>query len=118
MRMKPIKNSIKKSLIYRSAHISDLEQIKALGLAAFGKYFPELSKEDREKLKVNLSNPDNSLSLIKNSAGYVCETEGKLVGMGFLFPSGTGWEFFEPEWSYIRMVCVDPEFEGNGIGRR
>ena len=38
--------------------------------------------------------------------------------MAFLFPSGKPSDLFELEWSYIRMLGVDPDFKGKGIGRK
>ena len=38
--------------------------------------------------------------------------------MAFLVPRGNPTEIFQGDWSYIRMVGVDPRFSGKGIGRQ
>ncbi len=102
---------------YRSATKNDVNAVMLLGQRSYGKYLPLLTPENQQKLMTNLANKENAISLINDSTSFLCEAEGRIAGMAYLFSSGKGWEFFPPEWSYIRMLGVDPEFEGRGIAR-
>ena len=57
------------------------------------------------------------LNLLKIAKCFVCEKEDKLIGMAFLIPHGNPYLFFEADWSYIRLVAVDPAYEGKGLGK-
>jgi ribosomal protein S18 acetylase RimI-like enzyme len=111
------KNTMNTELIYRAANVNDADEVVRIAQVSFGKYLPHLSPENQEKLQSSLSNKQNALSLISDSTGFVCEHNGIMVGMAFLFSSGKAWEFFPAEWSYIRMLGVDPGYEGRGIAR-
>ena len=37
--------------------------------------------------------------------------------MAFIIASGNPWEIFKAEWSYIRMVGVNPNYGGQGIAK-
>lgn len=48
----------------------------------------------------------------------VATLEGKVVGaVGYVGPGIEKQEWFEREWPVIRMLVVDPEHRGLGIGR-
>lgn len=38
--------------------------------------------------------------------------------MAFLVPRGNPTEIYEKDWSYTRLVSVNPDFVGQGIGRK
>jgi ribosomal protein S18 acetylase RimI-like enzyme len=38
--------------------------------------------------------------------------------MAFLVSKGNPTDIYEEEWSYVRFVTVDPDFGGQGIGRK
>ena len=37
--------------------------------------------------------------------------------MAFIIPSENPWDIFKAEWSYIRMVGVNPKYQGQGIAK-
>jgi len=48
----------------------------------------------------------------------VAELSGRIAGAGAYFaPGAPKAPFFEPEWPVNRMLVVDPERRGHGIGR-
>jgi ribosomal protein S18 acetylase RimI-like enzyme len=106
------------NFIFRSATIADKAQLSDLGLTSYGRFKDVLLEEHWAKLKALLSSEDLYSGLLKVATGFVCERNEKIVGMAFLIPSGNPTEIFQSDWSYIRMVGVDPHFSGQGIGKR
>jgi ribosomal protein S18 acetylase RimI-like enzyme len=41
----------------------------------------------------------------------------KIVGTAYIIPSGNPTDLFKKEWSYIRMVSVNPNYQGQGIAK-
>jgi GNAT superfamily N-acetyltransferase len=102
----------------REAVDSDLESLIALGLLSYGMYAELLGPEPWSVMREKLSRRETYEELLKMSTGFVCESEGRLLGMVFLIPSGNPTPVFDASWSYVRMLGVDPEAQGNGIARR
>jgi ribosomal protein S18 acetylase RimI-like enzyme len=100
---------------YRQAEQNDLPQLTRVARDSYGAYIPLMSEADVEKFQANLANASMLTNLLSVAKGFVCECEGRVIGMAFLIPSGNPWDIFEAGWSYIRMVGVDPAFQGNGI---
>lgn len=105
------------TIVYRHTTLADLEQVKHLGLISYGQFTDVLGTENWEQMKSVIDNNDNWHHILTDSTGFVCCDEEKIVGMAFIFPSGKGWHFFKPEWSYLRMVGVDPAYSGKGIAK-
>lgn len=103
--------------IFREAQPDDIPQLIQLGLVSYGQYASELTSENLEKLKTSISNIDTWKSILKTSKSVVCVYKNELIGMAFLIPSGNPWDIFKTEWSYIRMVGVNPKYQGNGIAK-
>lgn len=110
-------------LTYRTIALADRDQVKHLGLISYGQ-FAELLGEAWTKMQSNLSSDENWEKIIKGSTGFACcdastssATGEKIVGMAFIIPSGNPWDIFKAEWSYIRMVGVDPAYGGKGIAK-
>ncbi|HTA61317.1 MAG TPA: GNAT family N-acetyltransferase, partial [Bacteroidia bacterium] len=40
-----------------------------------------------------------------------------IIGMAYIVSSGNPWDIFKAEWSYIRMVGVNPAYGGQGIAK-
>lgn len=38
--------------------------------------------------------------------------------MAFLVPHGNPTEIYDKDWCYIRFVTVDPDFAGQGVGKK
>lgn len=108
---------IQTNFTYRTASLNDKEQLKQLGLLSYGQYAPVLTTENLEKLKAGIGNDERWIELLTKSKSFVCEHENKIIGMAFIVPNGNPWDIFKVEWSYIRMVGVDPEYSGKGIAK-
>ena len=104
-------------LNYRKASIEDKVQLKALGLLSYGQYQSVLAPEYYAQLHANLQNDEKLEELIGTSTCFVCEDQGQIVGMAYLIPHGNPWDIFKAEWSYIRMVGVNPAYQGWGIAK-
>lgn len=104
-------------LNYRKATIEDKVQLKALGLLSYGQYQSVLEPEYFEQLHANLQNDEKLEELISRSTCFVCQDQELIVGMAYLVPQGNPWDIFKSEWSYIRMVGVNPDYQGLGIAK-
>lgn len=103
---------------YRRATLADANGLKNLALLAYGQYASVLGENNWAVMKHNLANETMYVQLLKQSACFVCESGGKIVGMVFLIAHGNPTAFFETDWAYIRLLGVDPAYEGKGIGKR
>jgi ribosomal protein S18 acetylase RimI-like enzyme len=102
---------------YRSATLADKDQLIALALLSYGQYAPQLEPEHLKRLNKNISNRENWTNVITISKSVVCLDGDKIIGMAFLIPHGNPWEIFKAEWSYIRLVGVNPNYQGRGIAK-
>lgn len=103
---------------YREASIKDKEQLKELGIVSYGQYSDILGQEHSVALHKSLNDENKLTELLNVSKCYVCVHEKKIVGMAHLILSGNPWGFFKSEWSYIRLVGVNPKFCGQGIAKK
>ena len=106
------------SFKFRTTAPTDEIQLRDLGLISYGQFKDVLSEENWVRLKTLLSREDLYSGILKMATGFVCELEEKIIGMAFLIPSGNPTEIFQSDWCYVRMVGVDPNFSGKGIGKR
>ena len=102
---------------FRQASISDSEQLRDLALLSYGQFEDVLSEKNWSILDKNLKSEDSYLRMLKIATCFVCEQEDQIIGVAYLVPSGNPTEIFDTNWSYIRMVGVDPDFRGQGIAR-
>jgi len=107
-----------KEFNYRKGTRSDIKQFQELGVLAYGQFRDVLGEEGWEKMRSNCGDETTYLKLLEINESFVCEHEGKIIGMAFFIPGGNPFAFFEAEWCYIRLVGVNPAYEGKGIGRR
>jgi ribosomal protein S18 acetylase RimI-like enzyme len=105
-------------LIFRTAFPEEREQLRQLGLLAYGQYAGTLSPENWEMMQQGLSSEANWDGLMNQSTPFVCAAGNQLVGMAFLFGSGNPTEIYPADWSYIRMIGIHPDYEGQGIARK
>lgn len=104
---------------YRKGHINDLNAIKKLAIKTWSEFKSELTNENWQDLFKTLTNDQTYTDLIEKSYFVVCESLNKeIIGMSFLVPKGNPTEIYDESWCYIRFVTVDPEFGGNGIGKK
>jgi GNAT superfamily N-acetyltransferase len=106
------------SFSYRKGHSDDLEDLRLLGLSSYGQFKDTLSADAWKKMESGVGNIKTYEELLKVANCFVCEHRGKIVGMAFQVPKGNPFAFFESDWSYIRLIGVEPAYEGKGIGRR
>jgi ribosomal protein S18 acetylase RimI-like enzyme len=106
-----------KDFTYREAVLQDIPQLINLGMLAYGQYAPELTDEHLADLKSKIDNHTEWANLVTISKSFTCTCKDKIIGMAFLVPSGHPWDIFKAEWSYIRLVGVDPAYQGQGIAR-
>jgi ribosomal protein S18 acetylase RimI-like enzyme len=104
-------------LKYRIITLEDIEQVKQLGLISYGQ-FADLLGEHWNKMQANISSNENWEKIIGGSTGFACCDSEKIIGMAFIISSGNPWDIFKAEWSYIRMVGVDPAYGGKGIAKK
>jgi ribosomal protein S18 acetylase RimI-like enzyme len=104
---------------YRNGRINDLNAIKKLAIKTWSEFKSELTNENWQELYKTLTNDQTYIDLIEKSYFVVCESLNKeIIGMSFLVPKGNPTEIYDESWCYIRFVTVDPEFGGNGIGKK
>lgn len=104
-------------LQFREGTMADAARMPQLGLISYGQHFPLLATEAQEKLRTGVTNPELYKALLATSKCFVCTHNDNLTGMAFLVPSGNPWDIFPADWSYLRMVGVDPAYSGKGIAK-
>lgn len=105
------------AIVFRSGTNQDKYKLQQLGLKAYEQFKEVLTEENWNKMYGFLIAENSYTNLLDISKCFVCESDGYLIGMAYLIPNGNPTEIFEQDWSYIRMVGVDPSFAGNGIGK-
>ena len=104
---------------YRKGNINDLNAIKKLSIKSWSEFKSQLTNENWQDLYKTLTNEKTYTDLIEKSYFVVCESlNEEIIGMSFLVPKGNPTEIYDKSWCYIRFVTVDPEFKGNGIGKK
>ena len=103
---------------YREGDTNDLDQLKKLGVISYSQFEGVLTEDHWNRLHSFLLSENLYSELLGISKCFVCENNQGIIGMTFLIPQGNPTEIFQSDWSYIRMVGVNPNFKGNGIGKR
>lgn len=106
---------------YRVANLSDVEDMTELGRRVWSIYKLKTSDKYWEKLEATVSATETYTRLLQSGQGFVCEEQAsslkKLVGMAFVVWSGKADAIYQADWCQLRMVTVDAEYAGNGIGK-
>ncbi len=105
-------------LIYRQANASDTPNIIRITVNAYRDYEAVLAPADWARMEFNLANESLFIDLLGKAATFVCEIDSQLTGVIFLMPKGNPTTIFPADWSYIRLLGVDPRYRGLGIGRK
>ncbi len=101
----------------REMKLEEIETVRHLRLKSYKEYEQFVSKEHWEVLKNTLFS-DNDLK--NNAKIYVTELDGQIVGSVVLFPPSIqayDWSETVQEFPEVRMLSVDPEIRGKGIGK-
>jgi len=107
------------NLTYKQGSIDDLNELKDLAVKSWGQFQSKLTSNNWTKLYTSLTDDKTYTELLDKSNCLVCTSDqGKIIGMAFLVPNGNPTDIYDKEWSYIRFVSVDPDFGGQGIGRK
>jgi len=107
------------NLTYRQGTKEDLQNLKKLAIKSWTPFQSQLTVENWNSLKQTISNDKTYEELIDQSTCIVCVANyDNVIGMAFIVPNGNPTDIYLKEWSYIRFVSVDPEFGGQGIGRK
>jgi len=106
------------ALTYRQATVNDIAAIASLLPAAYHDYQSAIGDEQWDRMKRSLANQDQLVKLMEVAIGFSCQAQQQLVGIIFLIPSGNSTQIFPADWSYIRLLGVDPDYWGLGIGKK
>ncbi len=108
---------IKNNLSYRVGTINDVDQLQDLAIMAYGQFQSALTTDNWEIFNGNLMNKQKFIDILKIAKCFTCLDNDRIVGVAYIIPSGNPTDLFKSEWSYIRMVGVDPEYRGQGIAK-
>jgi ribosomal protein S18 acetylase RimI-like enzyme len=102
---------------YRVAEQKDLTGLEELALVSYGRLKKHLTPENWTKMETLLKSDQTFPLLVRDCHSFVCEENGRLLGMAWLVPSGNPTKVYSAETSYIRMVGVHPDAGGKGIAQ-
>lgn len=93
---------------------ADADSVNAVARSAFAQYEGVYSDWDALVTAVG-----SMASLAEQGEIVVAESAEKLVGAVAYCPPGSvpRADFFEPDWPIVRMLVVDPDARGEGVGR-
>jgi len=105
-------------LNFRVGSSSEKQSLQQLGILSYNQFSRILAPEDWATMNRFLHKDKMWDQLVNNAKIFVCEDEGKLVGMAYLVSSGNPTHIYPADWSYVRMVGVDPGYRGKGIAKQ
>jgi ribosomal protein S18 acetylase RimI-like enzyme len=106
------------NLIYREGSPGEKKSLQQLGILSYNQFSKILSPAGWNTMDRFLNNDDMWDQLVNGSKIFICENKEKIIGMAYLVPSGNHTHIYPADWSYIRMVGVNPEYRGKGIAKR
>jgi ribosomal protein S18 acetylase RimI-like enzyme len=106
------------NLIYRTGSLWEKDSLQQLGILSYSQFSKILSPADWTTMSRFLHNDKMWEQLVNSSKVFVCEDQGKIVGMAYLVASGNPTRIYPDDWCYVRMVGVDPSYRGKGIAKR
>lgn len=107
----------KNNLSYRVGTINDLDQLQELRIIAYGQFESTLSPDNWAIFNGNLQDRQKLVDILRIAMCFVCVDSDKIIGVAYFIPSGNPTELFKSDWSYIRMVGVNPNYRGHGIAK-
>jgi ribosomal protein S18 acetylase RimI-like enzyme len=103
---------------YRTATQNDFDQVFNLIIKSFSQFRNILSAENWIRLESNVSDKEKISELFSKATTFVCDNGRKITGAALFLPAGIPSEIYPREWCCIRLLTVDPEIRGVGIGRK
>lgn len=105
-------------MIYRSGSLKDLNPIKQLAIKSWCRFKEQLTEDNWHRLQKSLADDNTYRSLLEEGQSILCQvSNGEIIGMVFLIPSGKADEVYKEEWARIRFLTVHPNYQGRGVGR-
>jgi ribosomal protein S18 acetylase RimI-like enzyme len=108
---------IKKDLSYRIGTIEDVDELQDLGITSYVQFQNDLTPDNWKIFSGNLHDRQKFMDILNIAKCFVCVDNNKIVGVAYIIPSGNPTNLFKSEWSYIRMVGVNPQYRGQGIAK-
>ena len=105
-------------LIYREGLPGEKKSLQQLGILSYNQFSKILAPDHWTTMDGFLNSDKMWDQLVNNSTIFVCEDNDNLIGMAYLVPSGNPTHIYPLDWSYIRMVGVDPGYRGKGIAKQ
>lgn len=100
-------------MIIRRFNPEDAPAVNALALKAFEQF--QTAYTDWPGFRAKIAEMS---SLATTGELIVAEIDGLVVGaVAYIGPGKPKADFFQIDWPIMRMLVVDPEFRGRGIGR-
>jgi ribosomal protein S18 acetylase RimI-like enzyme len=106
-----------KKLSFRTGTISDADQLQDLRITAYGQFQSALTPDNWTIFNSNLQDRQKFIDVFKIAKCFVCLDGDKIIGVAYIIPSGNPTDLFKADWSYIRMVGVNPKYRGQGISK-
>ncbi len=106
------------NMVFREGSAREKDSLQQLGIISYNQFSKILSPADWATMDRFLHNEKMWDQLVSRSKIFVCEQGNRLAGMAYLVPSGNPTRIYPADWSYVRMVGVDPAWRGNGIAKR
>jgi ribosomal protein S18 acetylase RimI-like enzyme len=103
---------------YRKGGLKDLKKIQNLTLLAYGQFKNIITKENWQEWEEKFNNESTYTQLFDVGTCFVCDRKDEIAGVAFIIPKGNPYKWFDANWSYIRLVGVNPKSAGIGIGRK
>lgn len=98
----------------RDYRASDAEELNRISVAAFSQF-----RDHYDNWPALHAIYSKASELSKAGEVIVAECEGRLAGgVAYIGPNVAKASFFKREWPVVRMLVVDPDFRGKGIGHR
>ena len=104
--------------IYREGSAKEKQSLQQLGILSYNQFSKILSRANWAVMDRFLKSDKMWDQLVRHSKIFVCEANDKLIGMAYLVPAGNPTHIYPADWSYVRMVGVDPAYRGKGIAKR
>lgn len=104
-------------LSYRTGTGDDLEELQKLAVASYSQFKTALTDDNWNTFNGFLHDRKRFIDILKIAKCFVCQDGDKIIGVAYIIPSGHPTDLFKADWSYIRMVGVDPNYRGLGIAK-